>query len=188
MKIISGILKGRNFYMPEGVRPTQNLLRKAIFDLLGEEIEDKIFIDFFAGSGAVGFEALSRGAKGIILIEREPKHCKVIQENVELLMAKTSEPLGKIEVVEGEAFATIKEFSREKKTFDIVFIDPPYGREYAKKALKTIGAYDILHPTSWLIVQTEKTERLPEQEGLLRLDRQKRYGATTLSIYRKQLE
>ena len=186
MKIIGGILKNRNFYMPFGIRPTQNLLRKAVFDLLGEEIEDKTFIDFFAGSGAMGFEALSRGAKSVVLIEREEKNVQIIQENAELLLSKTSQPLGKLEVIEAEAFATIKDFSRQKKAFDIVFIDPPYGRGYAKKALKTIGAYDILHSTSWLIVQTEKGERLPETEAQLKLERQKKYGTSSLSIYRKK--
>ena len=185
MKIIGGILKNRNFYMPAGIRPTQNVLRKALFDLLGDEIEGKTFVDFFAGSGAVGFEALSRGAGRVILIEREEKNYQIIQENIQLLVEKTPQQLGKLEVIEGEAFATIKEFSRQKKAFDIVFIDPPYGREYAKKALKTIGSYDILHSASWLIIQSEKAERLPEKEGSLILQRQKKYGTTILSIYCK---
>jgi 16S rRNA G966 N2-methylase RsmD len=87
-------------------------------------------------------------------------------------------------VLRSDAFAAIKAFAQEGKTFDVVFIDPPYSRELAKKALKTLCGYDILHPNSFVIFQHEKREVLPEKEGRLSLLKERKYGASFLTIYR----
>ena len=206
VKIISGIFRNRNFYSHISIRPTQGVVRKAVFDILGEEIEGKSFLDLFAGSGAMALEALSRGAGEVIMIEKDPKVCEVIYENINLLVAKmgthttgTCPQIGKIEVIQDNGMMMIKNFAKQGRTFDFVFVDPPYGRQTAKKALKTLGAYDILHTNSsrknedtplrdsLIIIQADRTQRLPETEGLLTLLRQKDYGNTRLSIYRKSL-
>jgi len=72
MKIIGGIYKGRNFYMPAGIRPTQTIARKALFDILGQDMEGVTFVDLFAGSGAIGLEAISCGAEKVIFVEKRP--------------------------------------------------------------------------------------------------------------------
>ena len=84
MKILGGKLKGRNFYMPAEIPPTQNLVRKAVFDILGD-INGVEFLELFAGSGAVGFEAFSRGAKMVTLVERVSSCLEVIHKNLQLL-------------------------------------------------------------------------------------------------------
>ena len=109
MKILGGTLKGRNFYMPAGIRPTQDTLRQCIFDILGHDMSDKMWLDVFAGSGSVGFEALSRGAQFVTLIEREKKNAAVIQENGQLL------GLEAYEVLHMDGFAGIKQLARSKK-------------------------------------------------------------------------
>jgi 16S rRNA (guanine(966)-N(2))-methyltransferase RsmD len=184
MKIISGIFRGRNFYMPADIRPTQNLVRGALFDMIGESIQGASFADFFSGSGAVGLEALSRGAARVVCVEREAKNAALIRENMGLLKEGVLGATGILEVVARDAFSAIKLFAAQKQQFDFVFVDPPYGRELAKKALKTLGGYDILHTNSTLIIQHDAKEILPETAGRINCFRQRKYGATFLSFYK----
>jgi 16S rRNA (guanine(966)-N(2))-methyltransferase RsmD len=188
MKIIAGQYKGRNFYMPRGLRPTQNIARKAIFDLLGQDLAGLTFLDIFAGSGAVGLEALSRGASHVTFVEKEPKFAGIIRENIDLLEM----PLGKggyslYKVINTDAFAVIKVLAREGRKFDIIFADPPYGCGLVRKTLKTLGAYDIVMPNSTVILQHERREILPATEGRISLLRQRKYGNAVLSIYKCQV-
>lgn len=185
MKIIGGLYKGRNFYRPAGIRPTQDVTREALFDILGQDMEGVFFLDLFAGSGAVGMEALSRGAQKVLFVEKDSKCVAVIQENIGLLAMERGRESGvPYEILQADSFAAVKLLVRQNKQFDIVFIDPPYSRGLAKKALKTLEAYDILHPNSLVVVQHETKEILPEHEGRFLLFRQKTYGKSALSIYK----
>lgn len=184
MRIVSGTFKNRNFYMPFGIRPTQQTVRKAVFDLLGNDMEDLVFLDLFGGSGAMGIEALSRGAKKAVLVEKDPKCAKVIVENMELLGIDCGLEADKpATLMEGDAFASIKMLDRKKLKFDVVFIDPPFGRGMAKKALKTIEAYDILQPNYMIVVSHDKKDILPEGLGRFLLFKQKKYGNTNITLF-----
>ena len=184
MKIIGGKYKGKNFYMPEGIRPTQDIVRKALFDLLGRDLSGMTFLDLFAGSGSVGLEAVSRGAVQVTFVERVFRSCEIIRENLILLSAGADEG-GRVpcEVMSGDAFAAVKLLARKGRKFDIIFADPPYGRELAKKILKTLGAYDIVSANCVVVIQHEKREILPEAQGNLLRTEQRKYGSTVLSIY-----
>lgn len=184
MKIIGGKYKGKNFYMPEGIRPTQDIVRKALFDLLGRDLSGMTFLDLFAGSGSVGLEAVSRGAVEVTLVERVFRFCEIIRENLALLSAGADEG-GRVpcEVMSGDAFAAVKLLSRKGQKFDIIFADPPYGRGLAKKILKTLGAYDILSANCTAVIQHDKEEILPDEEGRFLLFMRRKYGGTVLSIY-----
>ncbi len=187
VKIIGGKYKGRNFYMPASVRPTQNITRKALFDILGQDMDGIEFLELFAGSGAVGLEAMSRGAKKVIFVEHDPKCADVITQNLQLLLGASPRDDGfSYELVEGDSFAHIKMFARQKKKFDLIFLDPPYGLELGKKALKTLGAYDILHPNCVVVIEHGADEILPKIEGNLLRFEQRKYGKTFLSIYKQQ--
>ena len=183
MKIIAGQLKGRNFYMPAEIPPTQNVVRKAVFDILGD-MSGMDFLELFAGSGAVGFEAFSRGAKTVTLVEHDPHCVEVIHENLKLLGIERSgihsDPLM---IIPADAFVSIKQLAKRNKKYDIVFLDPPFGHNLGKKALKALGAYDILHANCFLLIQVEKNEILPKQEGRFHLIREKKYGASNLVVY-----
>ena len=180
MKVLGGALKGRNFYMPAGIRPTQDIVRKALFDILGQDMKGQTWLDVCAGSGSIGWEALSRGAQFVTMIEKERKNGQVIDENAQIL------GLEAYELFVQDGFAGIKALAREKRTFDIVFVDPPYGRRLAKKALKTLEAYDILSPHSTVIIQHDKAEALEESAGSLIRTRVKQQGHTLLSFYQAQ--
>ena len=152
--------------MPFGIRPTQSIARKALFDILGQDLEGVTFLDLFAGSGAVGLEAISRGAAKATMVEKDPKCAAVITENISLLSIEPNEAGAfPYEIVQTDAFAAVKLFARQDKKFDVVFVDPPYGLGLAKKALKTLEGYDILHPNCTVVIQHEKGEILPEKQG-----------------------
>jgi len=189
MKIIGGKFKGRNFYMPAGIRPTQNIARKAIFDMLGQDLTGMSVLDLFAGSGAVGLEAVSRNAQRVALVEKDPKCVKVIEENFGELRRK-DDPVtaGDHEVIMLDAFAAIKQLSRQGSKFDFVFIDPPFGRGLAKKSLKTLYAYDILQPNCVVVIEHDKREILPEVQGRFLAFRQKKHGNSLFSMYKISAE
>ncbi len=187
MKIIAGHYKGRNFYMPDGIRPTQDIVRKALFDLLGRDLTGMTFLDIFAGSGSVGLEAVSRGAVQVTFVERVFRSCEIIRENLILLSAGADEG-GRVpcEVMSGDAFAAVKLLARKGRKFDIIFADPPYGRGLAKKILKTLGAYDIVSANCTVVIQHDKREILPDEEGRFLLFMRRKYGGTVLSLYEHQ--
>jgi len=181
MRITTGKFKGRNIQMPIGIRPTQNVARKAVFDILGD-IEGLAFLELFAGSGAVGIEAASRMAKEVIFVENCPSVLKVLEKN--LLSISQS----KFQVMPLDAIAAIKRLAGDSRRFDIIFLDPPYSKEgdsLAKKTLQTLGAYDILTPAGLIIAQHPKKESLPENLGVLALLKLSTYGSTAVSFYNK---
>lgn len=178
MRITSGEYKGRLINMPKGIRPTQDKVRKAIFDILGD-IKGLSFLELFAGSGAVGFEAASRGSAALALVEDNRSCLMVMRNNIAALKLKNY----KLYPYKVEQAVNI--LYKEKKHFDIIFLDPPYYGNLAKKTLQTLSAYDILAPDGFLIVQHFKKDDLPAALGDLTLLKEARYGDTVLSFYRK---
>jgi len=178
MRIISGTHKGRILKAPKGIRPTQDNAKKALFDILGGMNEIR-FLELFAGSGSIGLEALSLGAREVVFVEKEQKCFDVIRDNLELCKFSNSS------ITRGDAELALKRFRDQKKVFDIIFFDPPYYRELAKKTLQLLGAYDILAPNGFVIAQHFKKDLLPEIAGVLKLFRQERYGDTVLSFYKR---
>ena len=185
MRITSGKFRSRVIKLPKKIRPTQDKVRKALFDILGD-IEGLSFLELYAGSGAVGLEAASRGASELTLIESDPECALAITQNIDSLK------LASCKLYRFEAQKAIQAFHRDKRAFDLIFMDPPYYNKgkvlndsLAKKTLQMLGAYDILAPNGLLVVQHFKKDDLPEVAGDLRLFRQSRYGDTVLSFYRK---
>lgn len=179
MRIISGKYKGRVIKMPKHIRPTQDKVRKALFDILGD-IEGFSFLELFAGSGAVGFEAISRGAKDLTLVEVNRDCQLAIRKNIAALESRACNLYPK------ETTLAIKALHQEKKQFDLIFLDPPYYEDLSKKTLQTLSHYDILTPYGFIVVEHFKKDSLPETLGVLTLFKQARYGDTVLSFYRKK--
>ncbi len=185
MRITSGKYKGRIIESSQGIRPTEDRVRKALFDILGD-IEGLSFLEIFAGSGAVGFEALSRGVKELILVENNRNCLRAINKNIESLKERACE------LYEQEADEAIRTLGKENKKFDLIFLDPPYYKDIhkneslAKKTLQTLEAYDILSPYGIIAVQHFKKENLPKESGNLALIKQAKYADTLLSFYKKK--
>ncbi len=180
MRILGGELKGRNFYMPEAIRPSQDILRAAIFDILGHDLSELTFLDLFAGSGAVGLEAISRGAKEVVFVEKDPVNANVIKENFELL--KIGYPHIFHKVLNADAFATIKKLAAESSRFDIIFFDPPFDQKLAKKILKLLMTHVILHPRSYIVAQYGNDDSLPDLQNQFEIVKKKTYGSSQLTI------
>jgi 16S rRNA (guanine966-N2)-methyltransferase len=195
MRITTGKYRNRKLHMPKGIRPTQDKVRKAIFDILGD-ISGLTFLELYAGSGAVGFEALSRGVAELTLVECNSNSVLAIKRNIALLKA----PVCKLYYLEAEK--AVKLIGLDKKSFDIIFIDPPYYKGWAsrqqsalevstveplaKKILQTLEAYDILSPNGLIVVQHSKLEQLPKDSLKFSLIKEAKYGDTWLSIFRKK--
>ena len=189
MKIIGGKFKNRNIYMLKGTRPTQHIVRKSLFDILGQDLSGLNFLELFAGSGAMALEALSRGAEKVVMVEKDPRCCAVIQENIgKLALDQDPSEAFDYQLIQQDAFLATKMLHEEQSMFDIVYCDPPYGRGHAKKILKTLEAYDIVQPHCTLIIQHDKKEPLPEQLGRFSLLRQKIYGHSQVSIFKKTID
>ncbi|MBU4252812.1 MAG: 16S rRNA (guanine(966)-N(2))-methyltransferase RsmD [Candidatus Omnitrophica bacterium] len=176
MRITTGKYRNRKLHIPKGIRPTQDKVRKAVFDILGD-INGLTFLELFAGSGAVGFEALSRGAAELTLVEFNHDSVLAIKRNIALFQA----PACKLYHLEAEK--AIKLLSLDKKSFEIIFIDPPYHKDMAKKILQTLEAYDILSPNGLIVVQHSKLEPLPQDSLKFSLIKEAKYGDTWLSIF-----
>lgn len=182
MKIIGGIWKGTLLKHPPSrlSRPTQERVKKSIFDILAPFIRQSHVLDLFAGSGSLGLEALSRGAGEVIFVEWNPLCVKCFKEN----LAKLRGPKGAF-WLEEDVFQAIRKLFSQKKSFDVIFMDPPYTQRVTTKCLRTIGRYDILTRSAILVIRHSRKEDLPPQEGELFLWRKEPYGETDVSFYRK---
>ncbi len=178
MRIISGKFKGRIINAPKHIRPTQDNVKKGLFDILGD-MEGITFLELFAGSGSVGIEALSRGAESAVFVELDRTCAARLRENL------LSLGLDDRAVVPGDAARAVESFNRKKALFELIFLDPPYYKDMAKKTLQMLDAYDILTAHGLIVVQHFKKDILPVNEGKLALVRQVKYGDTVLSFYRK---
>lgn len=170
MRIISGRWRGRRLKALRGrdVRPTTDRVRESWMAALGSDLEGARVLDLFAGSGALGFEALSRGAESVVFVERARGALAAIRANADLLGA-TAE----VEIHKGDAIQYVSRLAAE--SFDIVLADPPYGRGLAAELIERFEAAPF---ASQLWVEHRKTDATPDSPGL----RQRRYGDTLISI------
>lgn len=180
MRIVSGTLRGRHFEAPPGqhTRPTADRAKVALFNILAGAVTDARVLDGFAGSGALSFECLSRGARHALLFERDRDTARLIRGNAEAL------GLGSTVDIRQEDF--LMALPRLQGPFDLVFLDPPYASGLLEPALMAIGRAGILSDRGILVAEHSSRETLPEApEGLYGTDR-RLYGAVGFTFYRKR--
>ena len=186
MRITGGEFGGRNLKVPksDAIRPTQDRVREALFNIIQFEVAGCEFLDLFSGSGAVGLEALSRGAKSVTFVERERRHLAVLGENLNMVLAAKGRKEG-AEVVGADAYRWIERYTGPG--FTIGFADPPYalGEEkgYAQ-VLATLAERGVIRPGGLFIAEmtaVQKAEETPDWE----LIRDRTYGKTRLCIWRR---
>lgn len=173
MRVIAGEYRSRRIEAPSGLecRPTPDRLREALFNILQTRLEGAVFVDVFAGSGSVGIEALSRGARRAIFVERQRAHADVLRANLKALGAE-----GRAAVFTGKALDVMRH-----QTGDIVFLDPPYDQvEEYTKLLDLLGQ----DPPPLVLAQHSKRLALPERAGGLERYRELRQGDNVISFYR----
>jgi 16S rRNA (guanine966-N2)-methyltransferase len=147
MKIIQGSLKGRNLLMPKTVRPVSMLVKKACFDILRQEVSQKKVLDLFSGSGALGFEALSLGAKSALFVDLSPDCIKTIEANIKAFKLEL-----KAKTYLCDALNAIKELNRRHLSFDLIFLDPPYYKEMLRNTLQALQDF-VIQKTFILVIQ-----------------------------------
>jgi len=182
MKIIAGKWRGFSLKHPERhlSRPTQERVKKSLFDILGPTLKGSVVLDLFSGSGSLGIEALSREAKAVTFVEKNPICMKLLKENLSKLPN-----VGEVHLLSEDAFKAVLKLSKKGESFDIIFMDPPYTEEVTTKYLRGLGDCDILSPNAVLVARHAAKECLPPQTGHLRRWREEQYGPRTqLSFYR----
>lgn len=180
MRIVAGKNKGNILKSPKdlSVRPTSEKVREALFDILGTSVRETCFLDLFAGTGAVGIEALSRGTKKVIFIEKELKCVKIIKKNLDKTENIQNAVVYKIDFLPG-----LKLLAKKNYLLDYIFLDPPYNRELVNISLLEISKLPILKEKGLVIAQHYKKEKVMENVNNLRLFNQRRYGECYLSFY-----
>ena len=178
MRVITGAAKGCRLETPEGLdtRPTAERVKEGIFSAICFDIEGRRVLDLFAGSGQMGIEALSRGARSCVFVDRSRQAVEVIRRNL-----RSSKTEAVSEVICGDSVAYL---SRTQGTFDLVFLDPPYAAELAPSCLERLA--DCVAVGGTVICESDRDTVLPETFGDLVLYRTYRYGRVTVRLYRKK--
>jgi 16S rRNA (guanine(966)-N(2))-methyltransferase RsmD len=176
MRVITGSARGRRLKTLDGdsVRPTTDKVKESIFNIVQFEIEGRRVLDMFCGCGQLGIEALSRGAAKAYFVDLSRDSIKVVTENLEHCKLKDD-----ANVFNGDSLSFLKT-TREK--FDIVFIDPPYKKQLAEKALSLV--LNVLNDGGIIVCETDIKEELPEAVGNYTVAKQDTYSKTKLTIYR----
>lgn len=179
MRIVGGNLKGRKFYHSvDRVRPTSNRVKEALFSMV--EVKDKFILDLFAGTGALAFESLSRGAKNVCLVDISYESIKQISKSIDLL--KISDFCS---IIKSPADRAINLLSKKMKKFDIIFIDPPYFFDGYKDIVTNIINSDILSLNSKIIIERSHKREINIDVPCLEHIQNKRYGDTAIDILRR---
>lgn len=187
MRIIAGLYRNHLLHTPKGLqtRPTASRLREALFNICQHYIEEASFLDVFAGSGAIGFEALSRGARSVTFIDNSREAIRCIQKNAEQLKVTSQ-----CQVLYGDAFQLLKSLQQQRRLFDIIYADPPYQTQdptsiiYSERLIREVDHLALLSPKGTLFVE-EAVEAQPLLKDLrsLHLKNSRRMGTSILQQY-----
>lgn len=185
MRIIAGQFKGRSL---AGVgklrlRPTSDRLRETLFNILGPTVEGSLFVDLYAGTGAVGLEALSRGAEKIVLVENHPATFGLMKKNIARLRIVSG-----VEALSTDALRGLDMLAKGHRLADFIFLDPPYdAAEEYERSLAFIDGSHLLAPLGRVIVEHGRNRELPERLSRLERSRLVEQGDAGLSFYRQAL-
>ena len=180
MRVITGIARGVQLKTPDGLttRPTTDRVKEALFSIIQFEIPGAAVLDLFGGTGQLGIEALSRGAKSAVFVDAGEPACRLIRENLKRTRLEVQ-----AKVIRSDYLDYLR---RCRETFQIIFLDPPYAEVFLENALNCITEIDILQSGGIIVAERPVGKDLPwEFEGFTR-SRDYKYGNTLLTVYRKQ--
>ena len=179
MRIIAGAFKGRRLAPVKGrTRPTAAKVREAVFNILGSAVVGVRVLDLFAGTGALGIEALSRGAAAAVFVEDHPESLKVLRRNLADLGLADRTTVWPLPVT-----TALKQMAGRGERYGLAFLDPPYGGPEAVAALTALAALPLLAPGARVVVEHSRRESLPEVCGALTRLTVRRYGDTQVAFY-----
>ena len=184
MRIISGKARGTKLYTLDGTatRPTLDRVKESLFNIIQNDIEDSTVLDLFSGSGAIGLEFLSRGAKRAVLCDSSKDAIKIIKQNVQKTHFEE-----KVEVYNMEFTKLVERLQNQK--FDIIYIDPPYATDFIKISLEKIIEYELVNENTKIIVESDDETRILNQIEKMDVENtdKRKYGRATIIFlkYRK---
>ena len=179
MRVITGKARGVQLKTPDGMqtRPTADRVKEALFSIINFDIPGAEVLDLFGGTGQLGIEALSRGAKSAVFVDQSEQACRLIRENLKRTKLEQN-----AKVVRGDYMDYL---SRCRENYDIILLDPPYAEVFLENALKRITEIDILRSGGIIVAERPLEKELPfEFEGYAR-SKDYKYGKILLTIYRK---
>lgn len=179
MRVITGKARGVTLKTPDGMqtRPTSDRVKEALFSIINFDIPNARVLDLFGGTGQLGIEALSRGAKSATFVDAGEPACKLIRENLKRTKLEADGRVVRSDYMDY--------LNRCREQYDIIFLDPPYAEVFLENSLKRIAEIDILHSGGIIVAERPLGKELPwEFEGFTR-SKDYKYGKTLLTIYRK---
>ena len=178
LRIIAGSLRGRRLETPDwpGLRPTSDKLRETLFNVFAPRIEGARFLDGFAGTGAVGIEALSRGAAHAVFVERDPRAVRLIVKNLE----RAGLSADRHAIIRADLGDAVRQLAERR--FDLIFLDPPYGGEGLHAAIVAIAP--LAGPETVVVIEHAKRDAAPQRLGSLARARQLTSGDSALTFYK----
>jgi len=183
MRIISGTSRGRKLVTPrdQSLRPTSDRVKESIFNILQDEVHGKVVLDLFAGTGNLGIEALSRGAKRAIFVEKGRQALRLIQRNLSQIGLEE-----RSEIIPKDVSRAIGILRHKGECFDLILMDPPYEKGLIQSTLMKLNSNPIYHKDSILVIEHNRREPLPRVLGGWNLIRQRRMGDTMISFLTPQ--
>lgn len=181
MKVISGTLKGRTIegYNIEGTRPTMDRVKESLFGMIQNNIKNSTVLDLFAGSGNLGIEAISNGAKICYFIDNNHEVIKTLKKNITLLNIES-----KSKIILSDWKKSLNNFSNQNLSFDLIFIDPPYDYDVYEKILHKVSTLNLLNDYG-LIILEHRNLKLPSTYLNLTIYKERNYGNKSITIYKK---
>lgn len=183
MRVISGVAKGRSLKAPFGtsaLRPTSDKVREAIFDIIGSEIEDSGFLDLFCGTGAMGIEALSRGARNVVFVDNKSSSIDLVKDNLTKCGFKKN-----FEIIQCDVLQAIQSLSNRQRRFRYIFIDPPYSSDLILKTLEAISIGNLFLPKTSVLVEHSVKKSVPEKISDLMSQKEYKFGDTVINLYQR---
>jgi 16S rRNA (guanine966-N2)-methyltransferase len=174
LRVSGGEARGRRLKAPRNIRPTQGMVKQALFNMIGPRVEGARVLDLFAGSGAIGIEALSRGAASVTFVDQEPRGLAILRPNLDALGFKD-----RAHVVRGDVVRWVEASRDAVRAADLIFLDPPYGDVVLDRALLALDS-GVENPT--VFAEHSRRQALPALQRL-RVDRQRRYGDTLVTVF-----
>lgn len=193
MRITGGTARGRNIAGPKAgctlIRPTSDRVREALFNIIRAEIPGSRVLDLYAGTGALGLEALSRGASCAVFVDQSRQALELIQHNLERSFSnKANSAVAQLDLAQTGSIGKLHSRLPADLSFELIFLDPPYEKGLAEKTIAALAQSDLLHQDTLLIAEERKNTQLAEQYGKLQLVDHRSYGETSLWLYRLSKE
>ena len=179
MRVITGKARGKKLKEPSNydIRPTTDMVKEAIFNIIQFDIEGRCVLDLFAGTGQLGIECLSRGAASVTFVDQSKEAISIVKSNLKLCGLEGR-------VVQDDSIA----FLRRGGKFDVILIDPPYATDLINKALSVINSVDILSECGIIICESSREKELPAMESPYFMKKTYNYGKVKITTYSKETD